>query len=516
MTSFETQSFFDLLDRDPIDSVLDKEPSLLSDFPTELEGDYIPNEDSSVEFWTKYLTNDYSVGPQLATPDIEEIDLKKEAIDPLAMYEHSYCSQASQPSELLPESNNNSTKPGNPGIYPNATLKQKAPASPHFSTSSGVSSCGAEEDTADEDIELDVTSSPVYEEELCDVEEVEEVEEIDEDVLQGDIAADIIITSSEAPYLSIVPPSAQERPQKIITTAAVKARSLKTGRGQHGGHTITGPGGTLVFTEEEVRLMKKEGVVIPQQLPLTKHEERELKKIRRKIRNKQSAQDSRKRKKEYVDGLESKVKACSQQNVQLQRKVETLERQNNSLLMQLRRLQNQLSGQQHANVQGTPNNGAQTSTCVMVLLLSFSLLLLPNLKNSFYQQSKGSNNQQQELEKLTGELLSRLGEQTPSESAEMPATIKSRSLLFSKEDLVMKCPAQLGYREEPVSDEEDSSSNGGNNVTPAWKSNNISSEELRLSLKRLPSPPLTPPMGSDEESGDGFSNATKRRRFMNM
>lgn len=57
MTSLDTLNFFDLLDRDPIDSILDKEPSLLSDFPTELENDYIPNEDSSVEFWTKYLTN---------------------------------------------------------------------------------------------------------------------------------------------------------------------------------------------------------------------------------------------------------------------------------------------------------------------------------------------------------------------------------------------------------------------------------------------------------------------------
>ncbi|XP_030583610.1 cyclic AMP-responsive element-binding protein 3-like protein 3-A isoform X2 [Archocentrus centrarchus] len=128
----------------------------------------------------------------------------------------------------------------------------------------------------------------------------------------------------------------------------------------------------LVLNEDEKKLLAKEGVTLPTQLPLTKYEERILKKIRRKIRNKQSAQESRKKKKEYIDGLESRMTACNAHNQELQRKVSQLEKCNMSLMEQLRRLQ--------ALVMNTSNKPAQTGTCVLVLLLSFSLILFPSLK----------------------------------------------------------------------------------------------------------------------------------------
>ncbi|XP_063003161.1 cyclic AMP-responsive element-binding protein 3-like protein 3 [Elgaria multicarinata webbii] len=127
----------------------------------------------------------------------------------------------------------------------------------------------------------------------------------------------------------------------------------------------------LVLTEDEKKLLAKEGVTLPTQLPLTKYEERVLKKIRRKIRNKQSAQESRKKKKEYIDGLESRMSACTAQNQELQRKVVHLEKQNVSLLQQLKKLQ--------ALVMHSSSKAAQTGTCVAVLLLSFALIVFPSI-----------------------------------------------------------------------------------------------------------------------------------------
>lgn len=126
----------------------------------------------------------------------------------------------------------------------------------------------------------------------------------------------------------------------------------------------------LVLTEEEKRLLCQEGISLPSNLPLTKAEERILKKVRRKIRNKQSAQDSRRRKKEYIDGLESRVTACSLQNMELHKKVEQLEKQNISLVAQLRKLQ--------SLIKQTTNKAAQTGTCILIFIFSLALILFPS------------------------------------------------------------------------------------------------------------------------------------------
>lgn len=84
----------------------------------------------------------------------------------------------------------------------------------------------------------------------------------------------------------------------------------------------------LILTDEEKRLLEKEGLTLPETLPLTKMEEQVLKQVRRKIRNKKSAQESRRKKRVYVGGLESRVLKYTAQNLELQNKVQVLEEQN--------------------------------------------------------------------------------------------------------------------------------------------------------------------------------------------
>lgn len=161
----------------------------------------------------------------------------------------------------------------------------------------------------------------------------------------------------------------------------------------------------LKLNAEEKRLLQKEGITLPTHYPLTKHEERELKRIRRKIRNKISAQDSRKRKKEYVDGLEDRVKQCTEENMTLLKRIKALQSQNQSLAGQLKRLQALLQ---------KGNKSAQPATCLMVLLLSLALVAVPNLR----PHSNSNNELTQEQERP---------EKMP------PLAGRSRTLLYTKQ-----------------------------------------------------------------------------------
>uniref|UniRef100_A0AAX7SEJ5 BZIP domain-containing protein n=1 Tax=Astatotilapia calliptera TaxID=8154 RepID=A0AAX7SEJ5_ASTCA len=158
-------------------------------------------------------------------------------------------------------------------------------------------------------------------------------------------------------------------------------------------HKLQGSG-PLILTEEERRTLVAEGYPVPNKLPLTKAEEKALKKIRRKIKNKISAQESRRKKKEYMDALEKK-----------------------SLLQQLQSLKAAVAGKVSKSCRMV---GTQTSSCLMVVVLCFALF-----SGSFYPSSFTPRSTITE----TG-----LASKQLDVKESYTATVKSRSLLSTFED----------------------------------------------------------------------------------
>jgi len=132
---------------------------------------------------------------------------------------------------------------------------------------------------------------------------------------------------------------------KILVTSGHVGHMKSSARRAIDSHLIsnhTGSEGELFLTEEEKRTLISEGYSIPKKLPLSKAEERSLKKIRRKIKNKISAQESRRKKKEYLDLLERKYEAIQEEKNLWRRKCEELEMQNKELSKQLVELKSQI------------------------------------------------------------------------------------------------------------------------------------------------------------------------------
>ena len=136
--------------------------------------------------------------------------------------------------------------------------------------------------------------------------------------------------------------------------------------------------GPLLLTEEEKRTLVQEGHQVPTQLPLSKGEEKILKKIRRKIKNKISAQESRRKKKEYVDSLEKRMDNYINENVELKKRLEDLELNNKSLLSELKKMQASLESSNQSDlieIGAAHNSSSQFGTLLMVVVLFFAVVL---------------------------------------------------------------------------------------------------------------------------------------------
>ncbi|NXN66146.1 CR3L2 protein, partial [Himantopus himantopus] len=223
-----------------------------------------------------------------------------------------------------------------------------------------------------------------------------------------------------------LPPSSPIQLQATAKVTSRAASALSNSPLLTAPHKLQGTG-PLILTEEEKRTLIAEGYPIPTKLPLTKAEEKVLKKIRRKIKNKISAQESRRKKKEYMDSLEKKVETCSNENSELRKKVEVLENTNRTLLQQLQRLQAMVAGKVSRSCKAA---STQTGTCLMMVVLCFAVVF------GSFSQSYGP------YPSATKMVLPR---QHSSPESYTDSIVRSRSLLIYEE------PHQLEESSSPVS-----------------------------------------------------------------
>ncbi|CAG9530246.1 unnamed protein product [Cercopithifilaria johnstoni] len=211
----------------------------------------------------------------------------------------------------------------------------------------------------------------------------------------------------------------------------------------------------LVLTDEEKKLCRKEGIRLPEYYPLTKAEERELKRIRRKIRNKHSAQTSRKKKQDYIEALEDRVENCTQENEELKKQVEHLKTLNSTYLSQLRKLQSMVANGSKRKV--------HAGTCLAVLMLSVCLLVPPHLS----PLSKKRN--EEEAEQITSSVV-QFPKPTP------PLAGRSRSLLQFVNSVTDKFDVDFCDEEEY----EDASATKAEDQLVTFKNNSLRRREKHV------------------------------------
>ncbi|XP_028998484.1 cyclic AMP-responsive element-binding protein 3-like protein 1 isoform X2 [Betta splendens] len=229
-----------------------------------------------------------------------------------------------------------------------------------------------------------------------------------------------------SPHLAL-PPSSPQPQQRPGGRASSSSSSSSSSTAISSSPLLTAPhklqgSGPLMLTEEEKRTLVAEGYPVPNKLPLTKSEEKALKRVRRKIKNKISAQESRRKKKEYVECLEKKVEGYTSENSDLWRKVENLETANRSLLQQLQKLQSLVSGK--VVPRSCKMASTQTGTCLMMMAVCFVLVLgsfSPCLSSfsSFLTHTSSSSQSSSPA--------------APSADLYTTSQVRSRSLLFYNE-----------------------------------------------------------------------------------
>jgi len=124
---------------------------------------------------------------------------------------------------------------------------------------------------------------------------------------------------------------------------------------------------------------------------LSSEEQKELKRQRRLIKNRESAQASRQRKKDYIDQLEEKVAKLTSDNVAMKERITALQTENKSLKDEVIYLHSVIKknpglsslfqGMNYlgkVSKQGYSNNVKVAGVCLMIILFSFGLFFNSN------------------------------------------------------------------------------------------------------------------------------------------
>jgi len=191
-------------------------------------------------------------------------------------------------------------------------------------------------------------------------------------------------------------------------------------------------------TAEEQEVLTREGWELT---------EKNLKKARRKIKNKISAQESRKRKRDYVNNLEERISDFTSENQQLKRDLEKERSEKKTLMSQLRELQAVVGSRFQSK--NTKSTGTQTSAAVMVVLLCCTVF-----KGTFSSTNEEIKNEQSIHDELDFDYS------TP--------TYKSRVLKCFTDDDIDFCSVESGLDEYPTIDFDPSDSEDDVNSPSDW------------------------------------------------
>lgn len=103
------------------------------------------------------------------------------------------------------------------------------------------------------------------------------------------------------------------------------------------------------------------------------------------VSGKISAQESRRKKKEYMDALERKVEVLTSENTDYKKKIENLEESNASLLSQLQKLQALVARSSTASTTGTSNRVVRhTDTTTFTSVSSWKNVLCCAVTNPLF------------------------------------------------------------------------------------------------------------------------------------